>query len=125
MAELPEEAIRAWDEREGPVIFVTVDGDGVPNAIYASCVSRYSRDTIVVANNFFSKTLKNIRSGSPGSILFRTGKWKTYQIKGHIEYYEDGPVFDDMKEWNPSQHPGHGAAALRVNEVWSGADRLT
>jgi hypothetical protein len=29
-----------------------------------------------------------------------------------------------MNAWNPAQHPGNAAAALRVEEVFSGAERL-
>jgi hypothetical protein len=49
---------------------------------------------------------------------------KAYQLKGALEYHEAGPVFEDMKTWNPPKHPGHGAAALVVEDVYSGARRL-
>ena len=124
MAELPEKVSQAWENREGPIILSTVDGDGNPNAIYATCVSKFSEDTIVVANNYFSKTLKNILAGSKGSILFLTKEGEAYQIKGSIEYHTEGAVFDDMKKWNVKQNPGHAAAALKVEEVYSGADKL-
>jgi len=29
-----------------------------------------------------------------------------------------------MKTWNPPQHPGHAAAALKVEEAYSGAEKL-
>jgi len=29
-----------------------------------------------------------------------------------------------MKKWNPQKHPGHAAAALNVEEVSSGAEKL-
>lgn len=70
MAALPEKVSEEWENREGPCIFATIDSNGHPNAIYVTCVSKFSDDTIVIANNFFSKTLKNITSGSKGSILF-------------------------------------------------------
>lgn len=50
---------------------------------------------------------------------------QAYQLKGTMEYHESGPLFDYMKKWNPTKHPGHAAAALVVNEVYSGAKRLT
>ena len=53
MATLPEKVIKAWEDREGPIILSTVNGDGIPNAIYATCVSKFREDTIVVANNYF------------------------------------------------------------------------
>lgn len=124
MPALPEEVSKAWENRQGPIILSTVNEDGIPNSIYATCVSKFSEDTLVVANNYFSKTLENIRAGSKGSILFITKEGKAYQIKGSIEYHEEGSLFEDMKKWNPEKHPGHAATALKVEEVYSGAERL-
>lgn len=124
MAALPEKVSQAWEEREGPIVLSTVNNDGIPNSIYATCVSKFSEDTIVVANNFFSKTLKNIQSGSKASILFLTKEKKSYQVKGRIEYHTEGTLFEDMKKWNPKKHPGHAAAALKVEEVYAGAEKL-
>ena len=124
MAVLPEEVSKAWENRKGPVILTTVSKEGTPNSIYATCVSKYSEDTLVVANNYFSKTLKNIEAGSSASILFITPEKKAYQVKGRIEYHTDGPVFEDMKKWNPEKHPGHAATALKVEAVYKGAEQL-
>ena len=124
MTALSEEVSNAWENREGPIILSTVNKLGIPNSIYATCVSKYSEDTLVVANNYFSKTLKNIEAGSKGSILFITKAGKSYQVKGSIEYHKDGPVYEDMKKWNPKKHPGHAAAALKVEEAYSGAEKL-
>ena len=124
MAALPEKVRKAWEDREGPIILSTVNEDGIPNAIYATCVSLFSEDTVVVANNYFSKTLENILAGSKGTILFITKEGKSYQIKGSIEYHKEGSIFEDMKKWNPKKHPGHAAAALKVEEVYTGAEKL-
>jgi len=121
---LPKEVSNAWENREGPIILSTVSTDQVPNAIYATCVSKFNEDTIVVADNFFSKTLDNILAGSKGSILFITKDGKAYQIKGSIKYLKEGVIFEDMKKWNPKEHPGRAAAALKVEEVYTGAERL-
>lgn len=124
MGALPEKVSKAWEDREGPIILTTVNGDGIPNAIYATCVSKYGEDTLVVANNYFSKTLENILAGSKASILFITKDRISYQVKGRIEYHKEGAIFEDMKKWNPEKYPGHAAAALKVEEVYSGAERL-
>jgi predicted pyridoxine 5'-phosphate oxidase superfamily flavin-nucleotide-binding protein len=124
MSVLPEKVSKAWDARKGPVVFATVDGNGVPNAIYATCVSKFDEDTIVIADNFFDKTRKNIFEGSKGSVLFITEEDTAFQLKGTIEYHTEGAVFEDMKKWNPTQHPGNAATALRVEEVYSGAEKL-
>ncbi len=124
MKNLTEELINAWDNRNGPVIFSTVDKKGMPNAIYATCVKLYEQNRIVIADNYFSKTRNNIASGTKGSILFITGDRKAYQIKGLIKYYKEGEIFDDMKNWLDPRFPGHAATVLHIEEVYSGSERL-
>ena len=125
MSVLPEKVSKAWEERKGPVIFATVDEEEVPNAIYATCVNKSDENTIVVADNFFDKTRKNIFAGTRGSILFITTEDEAFQVKGTVEYHKKGPIFADMKAWNPKQHPGHAAAALKIEEVYSGSKKLS
>ncbi len=124
MSKLPKIIDEAWVNRDERSVFTTVDEMGVPNAVYVTCTARYGSDMIVIADNYFAKTKKNIFSGSKGSVLFITKDGKAYQVKGTIEYHRDGEVFDDMKTWNPEKHPGHGAVALKVEEVYSGAEKL-
>jgi len=121
---LPVIVSSAWKDRKGPVVFTTVDADGIPNAIYATCVSMFDEETIIIADNYFDKTRANIFGGTKGSILFITEESAAYQIKGSLEYLKDGEIFDDMKKWNPGEHPGHAAVALRVEEVYSGSEKL-
>ena len=124
MAVLPEVVSKAWENREGPIVLTTVDAAGNPNAIYATCVHKHSDDTLVVADNFFNKTRANILAGSKGSLLFITNEGKSFQVKGTIEYHTAGAIFEDMKRWNPAKLPGHAAAALKVEHVFRGAEKL-
>lgn len=124
MPTLPEVVSKAWENREGPVVLTTVDLEGNPNAIYATCVSKLNEDTLVVADNYFNKTKANILAGSKAALLFITKDGKSYQIKGTIEYYTQGAIYDDMKQWNPTRLPGHAAAALKVEHIFSGAEKL-
>ncbi len=124
MAKLPELVSKAWDEKEDAIVFTTVDKQGIPNSIWATCVSKYDEETIVIADNYFDKTRSNINAGSKASVLFITKEGKSYQIKGSIEYLTSGPIFDDMKTWNPEKHPGHAAAAVKIESVFSGSEKL-
>ena len=124
MSALPEVVSKAWDEREGAVVLTTVDGSGKPNSIYATCVSKYSAEQLVVADNYFDKTRKNILEGSKGTILFITKEGKSFQVKGSIGYESEGVIFDDMKVWLDPNMPGNAAAILNVEEVYCGAERL-
>ena len=122
---IPETAKQAWAKREGPVVFATVNKEGLPNIIYATCVSLHGDERLVIADNYFDKTRANIKAGSSGAVLFITADNKSYQLKGTLEYHDSGPIFEDMKRWNPPAHPGHAAAALVIEEVFSGAGRVT
>jgi len=124
MAKLPEDVSKAWEDRQGPIVFSTVAGGTDPNAIYATCVSKFDDETILIADNYFDKTKKNILEGSRGSVLFITDEKKAYQLKGAIEYHQEGALFENMKSWNPEKHPGHAVAALKVEEVYSGSKKL-
>ena len=124
MAALPEIVTESFQDKQGPAVFTTVNKDGVPNSIYVNCVRIFSDDTFVIADNYFNKTRRNILAGSKGSLLFLTNKIKSFQVKGRIEYHESGEIYDDMKKWNPTKHPGHAAASLKVEEVYSGSEKL-
>ncbi len=124
MKTLPEEICKAWENRDGALIFASVDENGAPNIIYATCVGLHEQKQLVVADNYFDKTRKNIIRGSKGAILFMTKEGKAYQIKGSIEYRTEGPFFDFMKCWNPAKHPGHAAAVLTPEEAYSGSRKI-
>ena len=124
MTSLPQSVQQAWNDMDGPVVLATVAPDGEPNIIYAACVGLFGDDRLVVADNYFDKTRKNLLSGGKGAILFMTKDGKAFQAKGTLEYHTEGELFDDMKSWNPAKHPGHGAAALRIEAVYSGAEKL-
>ena len=124
MPKLPDNVNQAWDRREGPIVFTTADKHGKPNAIYATCVKKYGDDKIVIADNYFDKTRANILAGSIGTLLFITKDGKAFQVKGSIDYKKDGVIYEDMKQWLDPKFPGHAAAVLNVEEVYSGADRL-
>jgi predicted pyridoxine 5'-phosphate oxidase superfamily flavin-nucleotide-binding protein len=124
MTHIPDIVRAAWTNREGYALLTTVDTAGMPNAVYVGSFQLQGDDTVVIADNYFAKTRANIFAGSRGSFVFLTKERRSYQLKGRFEYLTEGPVFDEMKCWNPTRHPGVAAAALRVDEVYSGAERL-
>ena len=73
MATIPEQVSQAWEKREGPIVLATVDGDGTPNAIWATCVALYGKDRVVIADNYFDKTRRNLQAGCRGADPGRNG----------------------------------------------------
>jgi uncharacterized protein len=121
---IPETVRKAWEDREGPCVFTTVDINGTPNSIYVTCLRIYDDSTIAIANNYFNKTLENIKKGCKGSILFITKERKSYQIKGAVKYETSGEIREFMRECLDPKYPVHGVAVLCVEEVFKGAEKI-
>lgn len=106
------------------MILATVSADGLPNAAYCDAVNIYQDDKIVVADNDFECTRRNILVGSKGCILFSTEDGKSYQVKGPMEYQTRGEIFDDMMRWLCPRFAGKAAIALTVEEIDRGSEKL-
>ncbi|MBN1759282.1 MAG: pyridoxamine 5'-phosphate oxidase family protein [Chitinispirillaceae bacterium] len=124
MLQLPALVNEQWENREGPIVLTTVDREGTPNSIYAGCVRKLDDGRILVVDNYFDKTRKNIQSGTKGAVLFITKERKSFQIKGTVEYHKDDAVYAGMKDWVDPRYPAHAAAVVNVEQVYCGADRL-
>jgi predicted pyridoxine 5'-phosphate oxidase superfamily flavin-nucleotide-binding protein len=115
---------QAWDNREGPAVLATVDASKMPNAIYVGEIRYVPSEGFIVADNYFHKTRANIKTGTKGAILFLTKERKSFQVKGPLTYHTAGPVFENMRSWHDPKYPGVAAALLRVEEAYSGAEKL-
>ena len=124
MPKLTKEALTAWHQREHKMVFTTCDQNNVPNSIWVICAKLISDEQIVVVNNAFFKTMQNIKNGSKGSLLYIAPERESYQIKGTLEYYDEGTIYDDMKKWLDPKFPGKGACVLNIEEVFYGAEQV-
>ena len=115
---------QAWESREGPAVFATVDAAKTPNAIYVGEIRYVPGEGFIVADNYFSKTRANIKNGTRGAILFLTKERKSFQVKGSLTYHTDGPIFENMQSWHDPKYPGVAATLLLVEEAYSGAEKL-
>lgn len=124
MSSYKEQLLEAWKNKQGPAVFTTVNSKGVVNSIYVTCIDLDSDGNFVIADNYFNKTNENISQGTIGAVLFITKDFTSYQAKGTLSCHDEGPSFDFMKEWNPSEHPGHKAVVLHITSLFSGSDQL-
>lgn len=115
---------KAWEDREGPAILATVDSSGKPNVIYVGEIRYVPCEGFIVADNYFHKTRANIKNGTEGSILFLTKERKSFQVKGPLTYHTEGAIFENMQSWHDSKYPGVAATLLRVEEAYSGSEKL-
>ena len=124
MTNATEILTKAWEDREGPAILGTVDASGKPNVIYVGEIHYVPGEGFIVADNYFHKTRANIQNGTEGAILFLTKERKSFQVKGRLTYHTEGAIFDHMKASHDSKYPGVAATLLRVEEAYSGSEKL-
>lgn len=124
MSSLPQAFLDAWQQREARMILTTANSGGEPNAVWVLCVKKLDDQRILIANNSFHKTLENIQAGSKGSLLFIAPQREAYQIKGALEYFTEGPVYQDMKAWLDPEFAGVGALILTIESIYYGADKI-
>ena len=87
----------------------------------------------MIANNKFFKTEKNLLENPKMTIVVldrETGK--AYQLKGSVEIYKEGSVFEECVEWvkktrikesKPEIVP-KAAVVLNVEEIYCGAKKI-
>ncbi len=124
MAKLTPEALQAWKQHDERMVFTTTNKDNIPNSIWVICVKLINDEQFVIANNAFNKTLENIKIGSKGTLLYIAPERESYQVKGTLEYYENGTIYDDMKKWLDPKFPGKGALVLNIEDVYYGAEKV-
>lgn len=124
MAKLTPEALHAWQQHDERMVFTTTDANNIANSIWVICAKLINDEQIVIANNAFNKTLENIKHGSKGVLLYIAPEREAYQVKGSLEYYSEGPVYDDMKSWLDPKYPGKGALVLNIEKVYYGEEQV-
>ena len=111
-------------------ILSTSSKEGIPNTIYLKFLKVYNDEQILIANNKFFKTEKNLLENPEASflVLDKENK-KSYQIKGTIKFHKDDQIFIDTVKWvedkrsNPMIYPKSGII-LNVKEIYCGAKRI-
>lgn len=121
---LNEILTEAWELREGPAVFTTVNANGLPNSVYVLGMKLLEDGRIAVMDNYFHKTRENIKNGSKGSFLFLARPRKPYQAKGSIKYSTSGPEYEALKAFVDPKYPRVAAAVLSVEELYSGAEKI-
>lgn len=123
MTAIPKEVKEAI-EREKNFVLTTADGQLVPNAAYVAYLKTVEDDKILIADNYFDKTRKNLTANNKVSIVMLDDQKGSYQIKGTAQCLTEGKYFDEMKQWVDPKHPAVQAVLVSVEEVYNGSKRL-
>ena len=106
-------------------VFATSSPDGKPNAVPIGAKKIIDDETILISDQFFGKTLENMKANPRVSVTFWEGH-NGYQIKGRVTIETSGTRFEETARWidEMSKRIGaplksKGAVILCVEEIYS------
>ncbi len=102
------------------IAFGTCDKLMRPNIIAVTCRRVVGPNQILITDNFFNKTYKNLLENSQVSLSFwdEDGKY-AYQLKGNAQYMASGD-WKKKVDTDPVNAglPHKGAVLINVTEIW-------
>jgi uncharacterized protein len=111
--------------KQGIFVLGTADSKGIPNVVPVGSVRILDDQTILVSDQYFHKTLDNLRENPNVAISF----WEMsegYQIKGKAKIYTDGKIYEETAEWirKRSEESGRplkskGAIVINITAIYS------
>ena len=79
-------------------VFATASSDGIPNAVPVGAKKIIDNETLLISDQFFNKTLANIKDNPKASITFWEGH-DGFQIKGSVFIETTGSRFEETAKW--------------------------
>ena len=113
--------------KQGIFVLGTADLNGVPNVVPVGAVRILDDETILVSDQYFHKTLNNLKENPKVAISFwEMGKGEGYQIKGDATIQTEGKIYEETVEWirQYSEKIGHplkskGAIVIKITAIYS------
>ncbi len=100
--------------------FATSSKAGVPNAVPIKALKLLDDETILVSDQYFGKTLKNLQENPHVAVTYWTDKGG-YQIKGTAALHKGDKVFDEDVAWVHTFAPKlapKNAVVIKVTDVF-------
>jgi len=111
-------------EKVPAAIVATATPDGEPNAVPVGAKKIIDDETILISDQFFNKTLANMKSNPRIAVSFWEGH-EGYQLKGSITIETSGKRFEETAKWieemgNKAGFPlkSKGAVILKIEEIY-------
>ena len=111
--------------KQGIFVLGTAGLHGVPNVIPVGAVKILDDETLLISDQYFHKTLKNLKKNPKVAISF----WEMgegYQIKGNAKIHTEGKIFEETAEWirKRSEEIGRplkskGAIVVKITAIYS------
>ncbi len=125
---IPNKIQKVVDDQELYIIS-TASNEGMPNTVYVKFLKVYNDNKVLIADNKFFKTKKNLEENPKlAFVVLDKETKKAYQLKGRVEIHKEGQIFEDAKKWvedeTNSRLSPKSAVILNVEEIYSGVDKI-
>ena len=111
-------------EKQRTIVLATATEDGIPNVVPVGMKKTIDDETILISDQYFNKTLKNIKD-NPRAAITMWDKSEGYQIKGTVSIETSGRRFEETARWveergRSSNSPlrSKGALILKITEIY-------
>ena len=112
-------------EKVQTAVLATSTKDGVPNAVPIGAKKIIDPETVLVSDQFFNKTIENIRSNPRVSLMYWEGH-EGYQLKGTVTVETSGNRFEETARWIEERGKdigfplrSKGAVILKIEEIYA------
>jgi uncharacterized protein len=123
MAQMTEHIMEIFN-KVPTVILATATGDGTPNAVPVGAKKIIDGETILISDQFFNKTLANIKANPKVAVTFWDG-FEGYQLKGTVTIETTGQRFEETASWVEEKGKqigfplkSKGAIILKIKEIF-------
>ena len=104
-------------------VFATASKSAIPNINVIGIKQIEDDETVLLADNYFDKTLANLKVNSEAAMLTKNAEKKLwYQLKGTCQYINEGPRYEKFKEWVKSKRetfPAKGMVIFKVKQIYN------
>jgi predicted pyridoxine 5'-phosphate oxidase superfamily flavin-nucleotide-binding protein len=112
-------------EKQQTVVLATATKEGVPNVVPVGAKKILDEETILISDQFFDKTLKNIKE-NPYVAITIWDNHEGYQLKGTVNVETSGPRFEETARWIEEMGKAmnvplksKGALIIHVTDIFS------
>jgi len=102
---------------ENPIALSTVDESGNPYVIAVAFV-KVKDEKLVITNNHMGKTIENLKRNSNVCLAVWDKDWNGYQVRGEVQYFEEGEWYDFVKSIEENKdEPCKGALVVEIKDI--------
>ncbi|MBA3035486.1 MAG: flavin-nucleotide-binding protein [Desulfobacterium sp.] len=118
------ERMKELFEKVGAAALATSTPDGTPNVVPVGAKKIIDDETVLISDQFFNKTLANMKSNPQVSITYWEGH-EGYQLKGKVTIETSGKRYEETARWIEDMGTragfplkSKGVVILKIEEIY-------